>query len=120
MGTLWTDTNYDVLKKYFRYLHTTPPDWPDNHWRGVRAMENAVTGYWLYRQTGESWILETNRSIQENSFDWTSFYEKFPWDSIALAEKRIPVQTWTGLTAHGGEQRNGNQIPRIVVPAIGR
>ncbi len=91
----------DVLKEYFRYLHDNPPDWPDNHWRGVRAMENAVTGYWLYRQTGEPWILETIRSIQENSFDWTSYYEKFPWDSLALAEKRIPVQTWTGLTAHG-------------------
>ena len=91
----------NLLKKYFRYLHDSPPDWPDNHWRGVRAMENAVTGYWLFRQTGEPWILETIRSIQENSFDWTSFYEQFPWDSLALAEKRIPVQTWTGLTAHG-------------------
>jgi len=91
----------DVLKKYFRYLQDNPPDWPDNHWRGVRAMENAVTGYWLYRLTGEPWILETIRSIQENSFDWTSYYEKFPWDSLALDEKRIPVQTWTGLTAHG-------------------
>jgi len=91
----------DLLNKYFRYLHDNPPDWPDNQWRGVRAMENAVTGYWLYRQTGEPWILETIRSIRENSFDWTSYYEKFPWDSLALAEKRIPVETWTGLTAHG-------------------
>jgi uncharacterized protein len=91
----------DVLKKYFRYLHDTPPDWPDREWRGVRAMENAVTGYWLYRQTGEPWILETIESIQKNSFDWTSYYEKFPWDSTALAEKRIPTETWTGLTAHG-------------------
>jgi hypothetical protein len=91
----------EVLKKYFRYLHDTPPDWPDGEWRGVRAMENAVTGYWLYRQTGEQWILETIESIQKNSFDWTSQYEKFPWDSAALAEKRIPTATWTGLSAHG-------------------
>jgi len=91
----------ELLKKYFRYIHDTPPDWPDGAWRGVRAMENAVTGYWLYRQTGEPWILETIESIQKNCFDWTSFYEKFPWDSAALAEKRIPTATWTGLTAHG-------------------
>jgi hypothetical protein len=96
------DTNaLNVLTKYFRYLHNTPPDWPDNQWRGVRAMENAVTGYWLYRQTHEPWILETIESIQKNCFDWTSYYEKFPWDSIALAENKIPTQTWTGLTAHG-------------------
>jgi hypothetical protein len=91
----------EVLKKYFRYLHDSPPDWPDKDWRGVRAMENAVTGYWLYRQTGEPWILETIESIQKNCYDWTTYYEKFPWDSVALAEKRIPTATWTGLIAHG-------------------
>jgi hypothetical protein len=91
----------EVLKDYFRYLHDTPPDWPDKEWRGVRAMENAVTGYWLYRQTGEPWILETIESIQKNSSDWTSYYEKFPWDSTASAEKKIPLN-WgaDGLTAH--------------------
>lgn len=91
----------DVLIKYFRYLHNTPPDWPDKEWRGVRAMENAVTGYWLYRQTDEKWILETIESIQKNSTDWTSYYEKFPWDSAAVADKKIPLN-WEpdGLTAH--------------------
>lgn len=96
------DTNaLNVLKKYFRYLHDTPPDWPDKEWRGVRAMENAVTGYWLYRETGEQWILEVIKSMQENSSDWTAYYENFPWDSAASAEKRIPLN-WgpDGLTAH--------------------
>jgi hypothetical protein len=91
----------EVLIKYFRYLHNTPPDWPDSEWRGVRAMENAVTGYWLYRHIREPWILETIESIQKNSSDWTTYYEKFPWDSAASAEKRIPLN-WKaeGLTAH--------------------
>jgi uncharacterized protein len=91
----------DVLLKYFRYLHDTPPDWPDSEWRGVRAMENAVTGYWLFRQTGEKWLPETIESIEKNSADWTSYYEKFPWDSAANAEKRIPhIWDAAGLTAH--------------------
>ncbi len=91
----------EVLTKYFKYLHDSPPDWPDKDWRGVRAMENAVTGYWLFRQTGEPWILETIESIQKNSSDWTSYYEKFPWDSVASADKKIPLN-WgpVGLTAH--------------------
>lgn len=91
----------EVLKKYFRYLHQTPPDWPDKDWRGVRAMENAVTGYWLYRQTKEPWILEVIRSIHDNSSDWTAYYERFPWDSAASAGKKIPLN-WgpDGLTAH--------------------
>jgi uncharacterized protein len=91
----------DVLTSYFKYLHTSRPDWPDKEWRGVRAMENAVTGYWLYRQTGEPWILETIESIQKNSSDWTTYYEKFPWDSAASVNKKIPFN-WgpDGLTAH--------------------
>jgi hypothetical protein len=91
----------DVLLKYFRYLHDRKPDWPDKEWRGVRAMENAVTGYWLYRQTGEPWLPETIESIQKNSSDWTSYYEKFPWDSAASSDKKIPLN-WgpDGLTAH--------------------
>ncbi len=91
----------NVLKGYFRYLHTAAPDWPDKEWRGVRAMENAVTGYWLYRQKGEAWILETIESIQKNSSDWTTYYENFPWDSAASADKKIPLN-WgpEGLTAH--------------------
>jgi uncharacterized protein len=92
----------DVITKYFRYLHNTPPDWPHKDWRGVRAMENAVTGYWLYRQTGEKWILETIETIQKNGADWTSYYEKFPWDSAAAVDKKIPHDgTPEGMTAHG-------------------
>ena len=91
----------DVLKNYFRYLNETPSDWPDKDWRGVRAMENAVTGYWLYRQTLEPWILKVVESIQTNSSDWTDYYERFPWDSAASAGKKIPLN-WgpDGLTAH--------------------
>ena len=91
----------EVLTRYFKYLHDSKPDWPDKEWRGVRAMENAVTGYWLYRQTGEQWILETIESIHKNSSDWTTYYEKFPWDSAASADNKIPLN-WgpEGLTAH--------------------
>ena len=104
----------DVIIKYFRYLHDTPPDWPDSEWRGVRAMENAVTGYWLYRQTGEPWILETLESIHKNSSDWTAYYEKFPWDSAASADKKIPL-SWDsiGLTAHVVNNAMGIKYPGL-------
>ncbi len=93
---------FDVLMKYFKYIHETKPDWPHETWRGARAMENSVTGYWLYRQTGEKWILETMKSIQENGVDWTSYYEKFPWDSAATADHKVPHDgSPEGMTAHG-------------------
>lgn len=91
----------DVISSYYMYLHDNEPDWPDSEWRGVRAMENAVTGYWLYRRLKEPWILETIASIHNNSFNWTAYYETFPWDSSAVAEGEIP-HNWEadGLTAH--------------------
>ncbi|HHS14136.1 MAG TPA: hypothetical protein ENN03_10280 [bacterium] len=90
-----------VIQNYFQYLNENPPDWPDDTWRGVRAMEHAVTGYWLYRRTGNPLVLETLDSIFNHSFDWTGYFETFPWDSAAVAEKRVP-HNWKadGLTAH--------------------
>ena len=90
-----------LLDGYFSYLNNHPPDWPDSTWRGVRAMENAVSGYWLYRRTKDPLILNTIRSISENSFNWTQYYYDFPWDSTAVAEHLIP-QNWNkeGLNAH--------------------
>jgi hypothetical protein len=90
-----------VIRGYFRFLHDHPPDWPDDTWRGVRAMEHAVTGYWLYRQTADPAVAETIASIFHNSYDWTTYYETFPWDAAAVSEGRVP-HNWEadGLTAH--------------------
>ena len=91
----------DVLTGYFKYLYENEPDWPDKEWRGVRAMEHAVVGYWLYRRLKEPWILETIKSIQDNSYSWTEYYYTFPWDSAAVSDGLIP-HNWQaeGLTAH--------------------
>ncbi len=91
----------NIIKDYFVYLNENPPDWPDNVWRGVRAMENAVTGYWLFKNTGDTTVLDAIKSIHDNCYNWTSYFEEFPWDSQASKEGRIP-KVWdeVGLTAH--------------------
>jgi uncharacterized protein len=91
-----------ILKNYFAYLEKAPPDWPDKEWRGVRAMENAVTAYWLFRRTGDPKLLDTVASIQHNSRDWTAFFQHFPWTTEALNAGKIP-HNWDemGLMAHG-------------------
>lgn len=92
---------FRVLKKYFTHLMDNPPDWPDSTWRGVRAMENAVTGYWFYRRTGDPDVLKVVKSIFDKSFDWTTYFIDFPWDTEALNKNEIPYN-WKsdGLTAH--------------------
>jgi hypothetical protein len=104
----------DVMKKYFTYLADNQPDWPNEEWRGVRAMENAVTGYWLYRMTGDTTILKAIRSIEGNSFDWNGYFTKFPWDSLAAREGRIP-KIWdaVGLTAHVVNNAMATKYPGI-------
>lgn len=90
-----------MIKNYFQYLAENGPDWPNKEWRGVRAMENATTGYWLYRLTGDEQILSTIRSIEENSRSWKEQFTQFPWDSLAAREGRIPhIWDEVGLTAH--------------------
>ncbi|HSW46410.1 MAG TPA: beta-L-arabinofuranosidase domain-containing protein [Phycisphaerae bacterium] len=68
-----------VIQNYFRYINDNPPDWPDNEWRGVRAMENVVVASWLYRRTGDPSVLKAASSIQANSFDWIKYFVEFPY-----------------------------------------
>jgi hypothetical protein len=73
-----------LLKNYFKYLNENPPDWPDRQWRGVRAMENIVTAYWLYRRTGDESILDAAETIYNHCFDWANHFINFPYDDAAL------------------------------------
>jgi uncharacterized protein len=75
-----------VLKNYFRYLRDNPPDWPDKEWRGVRAMENAVTAYWLYNRTGDRDLLKVAESIFSHSFKWTEYFLDFPYPTERLQQ----------------------------------
>lgn len=75
----------ELIQGYFRLLANRPPDWPDGAWRGARAMEHAVSAYWLYNRTGDPALLDVVKSIYLNSFDWYSFFLNFPYDDQALA-----------------------------------
>lgn len=68
-----------VIEGYCKFLRDNPPDWPSKDWRGMRAMETAVSIYWLYNRTGDRYLLDVARSIQENSFDWTDYFLDFPY-----------------------------------------
>lgn len=91
----------ELVKRYFAYLRKAPPDWPDKDWRGVRAMENAVTAYWLFRRTGDPEVLAVAESIQKNCRNWSDYFLNFPWTTEALKTGKIPFH-WkdVGMTAH--------------------
>ncbi|MBN2329075.1 MAG: glycoside hydrolase family 127 protein [Candidatus Omnitrophica bacterium] len=69
-----------IIQNYIDYLNETPPNWPDREWRGVRAMENMATAYWLYRRTGDEDALKAAETIYTSCFDWTHHFNYFPFD----------------------------------------
>lgn len=68
-----------LIANYFAYLKSAPPDWPDKEWRGVRAMETALTAYWLYNRTGDASAIPVAESIFRHSFDWSGYFLHFPY-----------------------------------------
>lgn len=77
-----------LIKNYFTYLKNTPPDWPDSDWRGVRAMENLLTAYWLYRRTGDDDVLYTAKSIYTQCHDWTQEFTHWPYGDEWLKQEK--------------------------------
>jgi hypothetical protein len=80
----------EVIKNYFAWLRKARPDWPTQEWRGVRAMENVVAAYWLYRRTGDPAVLEVARSIHDHSYDWSGYFTDFPFNEAAITAKGYP------------------------------
>jgi uncharacterized protein len=76
----------EIIQGYFRLLASRPPDWPDQAWRGARAMEHVVSAYWLYNRTGDPSVLEVAKSIYLNSLDWSSLFLNFPYNNKVLQE----------------------------------
>jgi hypothetical protein len=91
-----------LARNYFLYLDQQVDTWPPGAWWGIRAMEHAVVGYWLYQHTEDPAFLKSVEKIHRNSFDWSKFFTNFPWDTETLKAGKIP-QKWgaTGKTAHG-------------------
>ncbi len=58
-------------------------------WAKVRAADFAVVLYWLYSQTGESWVLDLAKKSFAQSQDWRALYEKFPFKEKAREKKTL-------------------------------
>jgi len=112
-----------LLKGYFGYLKNNPPDWPDKDWRGARAVENVLSGYWLHRRTGDPGILEVTESIVRHSRDWQGYFYQFPWTLEALAVRKPRYDMATHVVNIGMAlkypgvwyQQSGDERPREAV-----
>lgn len=81
----------ELFKSYFQYIVDTPPDWPDDQWRGVRAMETCLTAHWMYRRTKDPLYLKAAQTIFDNCFKWEDWFRNFAYTDKDITHWRSPL-----------------------------
>lgn len=67
----------DLMLNYFKYQLQELPSTPLDHWTfwaNRRGGDNLMMVYWLYNQTGETFLLELGDLIHEQTFPWTKVF----------------------------------------------
>ncbi len=67
----------DFMLRYFRYQLRTLPECPLGNWTSwaeYRAGDNLNVVVWLYRQTGEEWLLSLAKILHEQSHDYVRMF----------------------------------------------
>lgn len=74
----------DFMLKYFKYQKANIEEKPLDywsHWAKSRGGENLASIYWLYRKTGEKWLLDLGEIIFSQTENWTERFENpYPED----------------------------------------
>jgi uncharacterized protein len=80
------------MLKYFRYQKEHIDERPLAQWAQARGSENMLCLQWLYKRTGEAWLLELSEVIRKQSIDWTEIYSDFPfWRYQTRFDHRVHV-----------------------------
>ncbi len=59
---------------YFRYQLTSLQERPLHTWGKARAGDNIDVVLWTYNRTGEKFLLELAKLLQEQAYDWSNIY----------------------------------------------
>ena len=93
------------LDRYFRFQLQSLPAQPLSMWAAARGQEQLLPMLWLYRKTGEPYLLELASLLRKQSYDWSGFFTHFPYEKtthaylsrpLFMAVKRVTlIQDWT-------------------------
>ena len=105
------------LDRYFRFQLRALPNQPLSMWAAARGQEQLLPMLWLYRKTGEPYLLELANILRQQSYDWSSFFTHFPYEktthaylnrTLFLAAKRVTLmQDWTAKRLKRARIRQG-------------
>ena len=92
------------LDRYFRYQLKEMPAQPLAMWATARGQEQLLPMLWLYRKTGERYLLELAELLRQQSYNWNAFFTQFPYPKtthaylnrpLFMAAKRVTlIQDW--------------------------
>ncbi len=108
------------LDSYFRYQLKTMHNFPLSMWAAARGQEQLNSMLWLYRKTGEPYLLELAELLRKQSYDWAGFFTHFPYEKTShaylnrplfMAAKRITlIQDWTAKRVKRARVRQGKPM----------
>jgi hypothetical protein len=61
------------LTAYFRHQLAELPGNPLQAWGQARGFDNALSVWWLYRRTGEAWLLDLTDLLRQQTLDWETY-----------------------------------------------
>jgi len=80
------------LLKYFRYMLAELDGRPLREWGKARGGETLYVLEWLYRRTGEPFLIDLAVKVHEQTIDWTGIFLDFPyWRPITRFDHRTHV-----------------------------
>ncbi len=94
-----------LMERYFRFQQEHLPQQPLSMWAAARGQEQLLPMLYLYRQTGQEYLLELARLLREQSYRWGEFFRAFPYPRrthaylnrpLFMAAKRFTlISDWT-------------------------
>lgn len=80
--TQWQEATGDVrivpaMLRGMRGIQVALGDRPLENWGKTRASDLAVSIFWLYERTGESWLLDLARTAEAQGYDWRTHFADF-------------------------------------------
>ena len=93
------------LDRYFRFQLEHLPQQPLSMWAAARGQEQLLSMLYLYRQTGQEYLLELAQLLRGQSYCWGEFFRAFPYPQrthaylnrpLFMAAKRVTlISDWT-------------------------
>ena len=77
----------ELMRRYFKYQLSVPDEkFLTHYWQKMRGGDNLYSVYWLYNQTGDTFLLELANKIHRCTANWEMKDDLPNWHNVNIAE----------------------------------